>query len=69
VQVSGGNTGQVVLIVDDHLGTPRMIADQTSSLANLKRHDYLPFGEEIFDWQPHGIERLERRHAPEVHEG
>jgi RHS repeat-associated protein len=24
-----------------------MIADQTGSLANMKRHDYLPFGEEI----------------------
>jgi RHS repeat-associated protein len=32
---------------NDHLGTPRMIADQTGSMANVKRHDYLPFGEEI----------------------
>lgn len=35
-------------LVTDHLGTPRMILDQTGSLANVKRHDYLPFGEEIF---------------------
>jgi RHS repeat-associated protein len=47
VQVWGGSTGQVNWIVPDHLGTPRMIADQTGSLANVKRHDYLPFGEEI----------------------
>ena len=31
----------------DQLGTPRMIFDQTGSLANVKRHDYLPFGEEL----------------------
>ena len=29
------------------LGTPRMIADKTGSLAGIKRHDYLPFGEEL----------------------
>ena len=35
-------------LVADHLGTPRMIFDKTGSLANVKRHDYLPFGEELF---------------------
>jgi RHS repeat-associated protein len=30
------------------LGTPRMIFDKTGSLANTKRHDYLPFGEELY---------------------
>ena len=34
-------------LVADHLGTPRMIFDQSGSLANTSRHDYLPFGEEI----------------------
>jgi RHS repeat-associated protein len=34
--------------VTDQLGTPRLILDQTGSLANIKRHDYLPFGEELF---------------------
>lgn len=34
--------------VPDHLGTPRIVLDQTGSLANVKRHDYLPFGEELF---------------------
>jgi RHS repeat-associated protein len=33
--------------VADQLGTPRMIFDQTGSLVNVKRHDYLPFGEEL----------------------
>jgi RHS repeat-associated protein len=35
-------------LVTDHLGTPRMIIDQSGNLANMKRHDYLPFGEELF---------------------
>lgn len=34
-------------LVSDQLGTPRMIFDQTGSLANMRRHDYLPFGEEL----------------------
>ena len=34
-------------LVTDHLGTPRMIADLSGSLAGMKRQDYLPFGEEI----------------------
>jgi RHS repeat-associated protein len=40
-------TSQVNWLVTDHLGTPRIIIDQTGSLANVKRHDYLPFGEEL----------------------
>ena len=44
---SSAETG-VQWLVTDHLGTPRMIIDQTGSLANVKRHDYQPFGEEIF---------------------
>ena len=35
-------------LVSDHLGTPRMIVNQTGALANVKRHDYFPFGEELF---------------------
>jgi RHS repeat-associated protein len=34
-------------LLKDHLGTPRMVADQNGSLAGVTRHDYLPFGEEI----------------------
>ena len=35
-------------LITDQLGTPRMILDQSGALANMKRHDYLPFGEELF---------------------
>src|SRR6185369_8377247 len=35
-------------VVADQLGTPRMIFDQSGSLANVSRHDYMPFGEELF---------------------
>ncbi len=35
-------------LVTDNLGTPRMVVDRTGSLGGIKRHDYLPFGEEIF---------------------
>jgi RHS repeat-associated protein len=35
-------------LVSDQLGTPRMVFDQTGTLANVKRHDYLPYGEELF---------------------
>lgn len=34
-------------LVSDQLGTPRIILDQSGSLANVSRHDYLPFGEEL----------------------
>jgi RHS repeat-associated protein len=41
---SGGN---INWLVSDHLGTPRIIIDQTGARTNVKRHDYLPFGEEL----------------------
>jgi len=44
---SGGGTGSIHWLVTDQLGTPRMIFDQSGSLANVSRHDYLPFGEEL----------------------
>ena len=42
------SAGSIRWLVTDHLGTPRIILDQTGSLANVKRHDYLPFGEQLF---------------------
>ncbi|HKU73659.1 MAG TPA: RHS repeat-associated core domain-containing protein, partial [Pyrinomonadaceae bacterium] len=50
IQAFGTSAGgeKVQWLVPDHLGTPRIILDQTGSLANVKRHDYLPFGEELF---------------------
>jgi RHS repeat-associated protein len=35
-------------LVTDQLATPRMIFDKTGALATTSRHDYLPFGEELF---------------------
>jgi|GEM_PF-390263 len=43
----GSTTTNVRWLVSDQLGTPRMIFDQSGSLANVSRHDYLPFGEEL----------------------
>jgi RHS repeat-associated protein len=34
-------------LVTDQLGTPRIVFDKTGALATAKRHDYLPFGEEL----------------------
>jgi RHS repeat-associated protein len=34
-------------LVRDRVGSPRMIVDKSGSLASVKRHDYLPFGEEL----------------------
>lgn len=50
IQAFGTSAGgeKVQWLVPDHLGTPRIILDQTGSLGNVKRHDYLPFGEEMF---------------------
>jgi len=47
--ITAGGTGGVDIewLVADQLGTPGMIFDKTGSLANTKRHDYLPFGEEL----------------------
>jgi RHS repeat-associated protein len=45
---SPNNNTTVNWLVPDHLGTPRIILDQTGSFDNVKRHDYLPFGEELY---------------------
>ena len=47
VTTSSDNDYQPQWLVTDQVGTPRMVFDQTGSLANVKRHDYLPFGEEL----------------------
>jgi RHS repeat-associated protein len=44
----GSSASTVQWLVADHLGTPRMILDEWGNLAAIKRHDYLPFGEELF---------------------
>jgi RHS repeat-associated protein len=45
--VQTGSTANIHWLVTDQLGTPRMIFDQSGSLANTSHHDYLPFGEEL----------------------
>ncbi len=44
---TGPGTVDIRWLVTDQLGTPRMIFDRTGALANVSRHDYLPFGEEV----------------------
>lgn len=44
---ASSSSTQINWLVPDHLGTPRIILDQTGFFANVKRHDYLPFGEEL----------------------
>ncbi len=44
---SGWTNDNLQWLIADQLGTPRMILDKTGSLAGVKRHDYLPFGEEL----------------------
>lgn len=50
IQAFGTSAGgeKVQWLVPDHLGTPRIILDETGLRVNVKRHDYLPFGEELF---------------------
>lgn len=45
--VTATNTGNVEWLICDQLGTPRLVADKIGGLSGVKRHDYLPFGEEI----------------------
>ena len=46
---TSGSSVDLRWMITDQLGTPRMILDQSGSLANVSRHDYLPFGEELRD--------------------
>jgi RHS repeat-associated protein len=47
-ELSGTLYRETFWLVSDQLGTPRMVADKSGSLAGIKRHDYLPFGEELY---------------------
>jgi RHS repeat-associated protein len=42
-----GGCDVVRWIVADHLGTPRIEVYTTGTLSSVRRHDYLPFGEEL----------------------
>jgi RHS repeat-associated protein len=47
-ELSGTLYREANWLVADQLGTPRMIVNKSGSLSAVKRHDYLPFGEELF---------------------
>jgi len=39
---------QVQWLVQDHLGSTRIVVDRSGSLGGVRRHDFAPFGEELF---------------------
>jgi RHS repeat-associated protein len=45
----GSETGdrQLQWLVQDHLGSTRMVVDRSGSLGGIRRHDFCPFGEEL----------------------
>jgi RHS repeat-associated protein len=45
----GSETGdrQLQWLVQDHLGSTRMVVDRSGSLGGVRRHDFGPFGEEL----------------------
>jgi RHS repeat-associated protein len=43
-----GDSTNVRWTVTDALGTPRIVAGKTGALSDVTRHDYLPFGEELY---------------------
>ena len=44
---SGTGGTDIRWLIDDQLGTPRIVLDQNGSFSGTTRHDYLPFGEEL----------------------
>jgi RHS repeat-associated protein len=44
---SGTGDRQLQWLVQDHLGSTRMVVDRSGSLGGIRRHDYAPFGEEL----------------------
>jgi hypothetical protein len=38
-------------LVQDHLGSTRMVVDRSGSLGGIRRHDFAPFGDELFAGQ------------------
>jgi RHS repeat-associated protein len=40
-------SGGIKWLVTDHLGSTRMVIDETGNLGGINRHDFAPFGEEL----------------------
>ena len=45
----GSSSADLKWVVTDQVNTPRMVFDVSGDLANMRRHDYLPFGEDLND--------------------
>ena len=48
VPTGSSSSAALQWLISDQLGTPRMVLDQSGALDKMTRHDYLPFGEELF---------------------
>ena len=47
--MAGTSSGEgIKWLMTDHLGSTRLVIDQTGSLGGIRRHDFAPFGEELF---------------------
>jgi RHS repeat-associated protein len=46
--ITAAPSADIHWLIADHLGTPRMILDASGSLSGVSRHDYMPFGEELY---------------------
>jgi RHS repeat-associated protein len=58
---TSGNVADFQWLVTDQVGTPRMVLDKSGALSEVKRHDYYPFGEEIF--APQGGRTVQQGYA------
>ncbi len=47
IDLAGTLYREAFWLVGDHLNNARMIVDKSGNRASMKRHDYLPFGEEL----------------------
>jgi RHS repeat-associated protein len=58
---TSNNVADFQWLVTDQMGTPRMVIDKSGALSDVKRHDYYPFGEEIF--APQGGRTVQQGYA------
>lgn len=46
-EVEAWTSNTINWLVTDQLGTPRMVFDESGNFSTVRRHDYLPYGEEL----------------------